>query len=107
MLLKDQLLLVADTYAEAAGIGRKRVSTIVLNRGATLDAIAEGRADVTTGTFEKAMLWFSASWPANVAWPEGVTRPDKFPQDADRVSTAGAGADLASAPALSIAEAAE
>ncbi|MER2535513.1 MAG: hypothetical protein ABTQ31_10170 [Rhizobiaceae bacterium] len=74
MQLKEQLLLVADRFAEASGIGRKRVSTIVLNGGAKLDAIAAGR-DLTTGSFERAMLWFSANWPEGLDWPAGVPRP--------------------------------
>lgn len=76
MMLKQQLLLVGDAYAAAAGLSRARVSTIVLNRGATLDAIAEGRADVTTGTFEKAMQWFADNWPAGLDWPADVARPE-------------------------------
>lgn len=74
MTLREQLLLVADRYCEAAGIGRKRVSTIVLNGGAKLDAVAAGR-DLTTGSFEKAMAWFSQNWPCGTDWPEGVKRP--------------------------------
>lgn len=75
MTLKGQLILVGDVFAAAAGISRARLSTIVLNRGATLDAIAAGRADVTTGTFEKAMSWFSANWPDGAEWPSDVPRP--------------------------------
>ena len=75
MTLKGGLLCVADAYAAASGISRSRVSTIVLNRGATLDAIASGKADVTTGTYEKAMLWFSSHWPSAAAWPHDVERP--------------------------------
>ncbi len=74
MMLREQIIVVADRYAEAAGIGRKRVSTIVLNRGSKLDDIAEG-GDLTTGTFEKAMEWFSKNWPAEVDWPADVPRP--------------------------------
>lgn len=75
MTLKGQLIVVGDAFAKGAGISRARVSTIVLNRGATLEAIAAGRADVTTGTFEKAMAWFSANWPEGAEWPAGVPRP--------------------------------
>lgn len=75
MTLKDHLLAVADAYAMARGLSRSRVSTIVLNRGATLDAIAAGTADITTGTYEKALAWFSDHWPADAAWPEAVARP--------------------------------
>lgn len=57
-------------------IGRQRVSTIVLQRGATLQRIADGEADVTTGTFERAMQWFSDHWPKGADWPADVPRPD-------------------------------
>lgn len=73
--LREQLIIVSDAYGVLRGIGRQRVSTIVLNRGSTLDAIADGRADVTTGTFEKAMRWLSANWPEGHDWPEGIDRP--------------------------------
>jgi len=74
MMLREQIVVVADRYAEAAGIGRKRVSTIVLNRGSKLDDIARG-GDLATGTFERAMRWFSTNWPQDLDWPDGVDRP--------------------------------
>lgn len=75
MTLKGCLLSVADAYAAATGLSRSRISTIVLNRGATLEAIAAGKADVTTGTYEKAMSWFSSNWPETAVWPDGIERP--------------------------------
>ncbi|WP_234839320.1 hypothetical protein [Sinorhizobium medicae] len=65
---------MADTFAQARGIGRKRVSTLVLNRGSKLDDIAAG-GDLATGTFERAMLWLSENWPEGAEWPAGVPRP--------------------------------
>jgi len=75
MTLRAQLILVSDLYGQATGKGRQRVSTIVLNRGSTLDKIADGQADLNTGTFEKAMLWFSRNWPDDAEWPSDVARP--------------------------------
>lgn len=75
MNFREQLIAVSDEYARARGIGRQRVSTIVLNRGSTLDRIADGKSDVNTGTFEKAMLWLSMNWPSGAVWPAGVPRP--------------------------------
>lgn len=69
-----QILRVSDCYCAAVGIGRKRVSTIVMNRGSKFDDIADG-ADLSTRTFERAMQWFSDNWPAAAEWPEGVPRP--------------------------------
>ncbi|TWA19800.1 hypothetical protein FB004_112165 [Sinorhizobium medicae] len=74
MNLRQQIIAVADTFAQARGIGRKRVSTLVLNRGSKLDDIAAG-GDLATGTFERAMLWLSENWPEGAEWPAGVPRP--------------------------------
>lgn len=74
MNLREQLLTVSDAYAQAIGIGRKRVSTIVLNGGGKLDRIAAG-GDLVTGSFERSMAWFSENWPDGVAWPDGIARP--------------------------------
>ncbi|MDX0788167.1 hypothetical protein GOD70_16825 [Sinorhizobium medicae] len=75
MTLREQLILVSDEFGRARGIGRQRVSTIVLNRGSTLDLLAQGRSDLNTGTFERAMIWFSENWPEGAEWPTGVPRP--------------------------------
>ncbi|MBB3315137.1 hypothetical protein FHT77_000979 [Rhizobium sp. BK181] len=69
MTLREQLITIADAYAEASGFGRKRLSTIVFNRGAKLDDIVDG-GDLATGTFERALQWFSDNWPESVAWPD-------------------------------------
>jgi hypothetical protein len=74
MTMREQIVLVADHYATLMGIGRKRVSTIVLSRGSKLDDIAQG-GDLTTQIYERAMLFFSRNWPADAEWPEGVDRP--------------------------------
>lgn len=76
MMLRDQLVRVTDCYGAALGIGRQRVSTIVLNRGPTLDGLATGKKDVNTGTFERAMRWLSSNWPDGAVWPADVARPD-------------------------------
>lgn len=74
MNMRQQILLTTDCYAQALGIGRMRVSKIVLNRGSKLDDIAQG-GDLVTGTFERAMQWLSDHWPDGVEWPEKVPRP--------------------------------
>jgi len=74
MAMTDQLLVVADAFCKARGLSRSRVSTIVFNDGKKLDLVADG-ADLQTGKFEAAMLWFSANWPAGVAWPRSISRP--------------------------------
>lgn len=75
--LRTKLLSVADTYAEARGLSRARVSTIVFNAGMALDRIASGR-DLTTGNYERAMRWFSDNWPKGAKWPAKIERPRVF-----------------------------
>jgi hypothetical protein len=74
MNLREKILLVSDIYCAANGRGRKRVSTLALSRGSKLDDIASG-ADLTTRSYEAAMLWFSNNWPDGVEWPAAVHRP--------------------------------
>lgn len=73
--LRTQLVIVSDIFGNARGIGRKRVSTIVLGQGSKLDAVATGSADVTTKTWERAMQYYSDNWPKNAVWPVSIARP--------------------------------
>ena len=72
--LRDQLIAVSDIYAAHRGLSRARVSTIVFSSGMSLDRIASGR-DLNTGSWERAMRWFSDNWPEGAAWPDEVPRP--------------------------------
>lgn len=74
MDLKSSLLALADRYCEATKLSRARVSTLIANDGKFLGRI-EGKSGFTISTFERAVQWFSDHWPADTAWPEGVTRP--------------------------------
>lgn len=74
MTLREQLIAVTDRYSELTGRSRARVSNLVLNSGHQLDSIASGK-DLNTATFERAMAWLSANWPAGEKWPDGVKRP--------------------------------
>lgn len=82
MQLTDQLLTVARTFCAARGLSMARVSTLVFNEGKKLQAIETGGADLATGRFERAMLWFSENWPANAVWPVEVIRPEPQPAQA-------------------------
>ena len=82
--LRDQLLHVATTFAEATQsrvrdgqVALGGLSTKLFNDGKTLARVASG-GDVSTANFEKAMQWFSTNWPSGEDapdWPEGIARP--------------------------------
>lgn len=75
LTLTEQLIVVADRWCRGAGRSRSRVSTLVFGDGSRLDGVAAGK-DLNTRSWEKAMAWFSANWPADLDWPEGIERPD-------------------------------
>lgn len=74
MNMRRQIVVVTDSYCSETGMSRARLSTLLFNAGARLDAIASGR-DLNTGTFERAMQWLSDNWPPGLAWPADVERP--------------------------------
>ncbi|BAP94516.1 hypothetical protein [Aurantimonas phage AmM-1] len=73
--LRRQLVVTSEAYCQGRGIALGTLSARLLNRGSRLATIRDERADLTTGSFEAAMAWFSANWPEDVAWPSGVIRP--------------------------------
>lgn len=74
MTLREQLIQVATIYAQAAGLASGSASRRVFKDGKTLPRLMAG-GDVTTGTFESAMAWFAANWPADLDWPSDIPRP--------------------------------
>lgn len=74
MTLRDQLILVFETYCRATGRSEARVSTQVLSGGKRILQIRDG-GDIGTIGFERAMQWFSDHWPADVVWPDDIQRP--------------------------------
>jgi len=78
MALTDDLLRCAESYCEARKIALPTLSTQILNDGRTFDRIAAG-GSLTVRNFERCMVWLSAHWPDDTAWPEGIERPDPIP----------------------------
>lgn len=68
MNLKDQLVLLGDTYAKATGCTITTVSTYAMNDGKRLDAL-RGGAQITTARYEAAVSWFKDHWPKGLDWP--------------------------------------
>lgn len=74
MTLRDQLIRTFKAYCTAVGRSEARVSTLLFGSGGRWTRLlADG--DVTTGRWERAMLWLSDHWPDGAEWPAGITRP--------------------------------
>lgn len=68
------LLTLADDYERAAKVSDTTLSFRVFGDSKKLFALRAG-ADITTGRFNDAMVWFASNWPEGVAWPKGIERP--------------------------------
>ena len=65
MTLRDKLIRDARAFADANGISKARLATIVVNNGKFFKNLGEG-SDCTTGVFERFQTVFndSAAWEA-------------------------------------------
>lgn len=71
---RSKLLAVADAYTKATGRSLARIGTIINDRSVLFAKLAEGKT-CTIETYDKAMQWFSDNWVSDLAWPDGVERP--------------------------------
>ena len=74
MLNTDHLTTLADVYGRALTLEEKTVSSRVFQDSKKLGAIRAG-SDITVGRYNAALEWFSANWPSDAVWPDGVPRP--------------------------------
>lgn len=100
--LANNLIALAAAYGAARKLETATVGRMCAADGRFFLRITEGKT-FTVKKYDEVVAWFSDNWPADTLWPSDIARPDsEFPQDADRVSTAGAAAsDRTAAPAFS------
>lgn len=60
--------------ANARNIGRRAV-----NDSRIFERLAEGHG-FNIRTYDRLVEWFSANWPSDVDWPDGIERPAVQPQ---------------------------
>jgi hypothetical protein len=70
----DQLIRLADVYANAVEVEPVTVSWRVFNDSKKLHALQHG-ADIQVRRAEAAIRWFSENWPPGVKWPREIPRP--------------------------------
>ncbi len=69
----QQILALADAYADAEGIQLSTVSWRVFGDTKKLQALHDG-GDLQTRRADGAMTWFRENWPTAAEWPEGIER---------------------------------
>lgn len=95
--MRDTLITNIETLVAAYG------GHIPITVGRALKAIGLGHSDVshirrvvaerlnfTINTYDLVVQAFSDSWPANVAWPDGIDRPPPATGDGQQDDTAAA-----------------
>ncbi len=82
-LLISNLIRTADRFCVASGQSKATVAKTVFGRGGHFDDLEQGRRDMATGTYEKAMQWLSDHWPLHAPWPQDVARPEPLHEAAE------------------------
>ena len=75
MTLTQKLLSVLEAYTAHCQLSVGRVSTLIFGGGQGFARVVSGEGSMTLRNYETAMDWFSANWPSDLGWPEGVERP--------------------------------
>jgi hypothetical protein len=72
---KHHILTLAARLAAHQGVTHWAISMRLAGKGDFLHRLAKPRADCRTSTYERAMQFFSKTWPADLEWPSDVPRP--------------------------------
>lgn len=73
----DALIRLGRAYARRRGLALSTVGRLAGGQGAFFDRVAAGR--VTIRRVDRAIQWFSDHWPAELAWPRDLLRPEPRP----------------------------
>jgi hypothetical protein len=72
----NSLIVLAETLAAHQGVSHWAISQRIYGRGDVFSRLMDGH-NCFHSTIERAERWFAANWPEDLAWPEGVMRPDR------------------------------
>lgn len=71
-----QFLELVKRFGEVKGLAETTVSLRLFNDTRRLRILREG-GDLGVRKAEVAVRYMSDQWPAGVAWPKGIKRPEK------------------------------
>ena len=73
----DDLIRLGRAYARCRGLALSTVGRLAGGQGSFFQRVAARR--VTIRRVDRAIQWFSDHWPAELAWPEDLPRPEPRP----------------------------
>lgn len=75
--LRANLVTLATAYGVAMKMEMATVAQRALGDWRFFQRLEDkDTASFTIRKYDAAVAWFSARWPADTAWPDGVARPD-------------------------------
>ncbi|MFN3353495.1 MAG: hypothetical protein ACK4Z5_07805 [Brevundimonas sp.] len=74
-VLRRHLETCAAKFAQATDREPSTVARLATGDWRFFERLKDG-ASFTARKYDGVMAWFSANWPADTAWPDGVPRPD-------------------------------
>lgn len=83
MATVEQIKTLARAYCAHTGLEVRTLSHRAFDDGKKLAALLEDRTDLTLSRFDKTLEWFSANWPADLAWPDEISRPPVVAESSD------------------------
>ncbi len=75
-IARSELLTLATAFSFALNVSLATLGQRCLNDNSFFTRISSG-SNFTLRTYDRVVLWFSANWPDDVAWPAEVARPDR------------------------------
>lgn len=80
-IMRENLLVVAQTYAAAKGWALTTVSKQIHGNQSFLEGFVSGRISVRIDTYHTMMDKFRAEWPPGAKWPvtRDIPAPKKLP----------------------------
>jgi hypothetical protein len=69
-LCRQNLVALAEKFAEAEGVQLSTVSKRAYGNATFFDDLREGRQSISVRKVNDALAWFRENWPKGVEWPE-------------------------------------
>ncbi|MCF7778042.1 hypothetical protein GLP59_10360 [Sulfitobacter sp. M220] len=76
IMISEQLTELAETMATHIGRSEATLSNKAAGNATLFERLRGGKG-CTIQTAQRAMVWFSENWPADLEWPADIPRPRK------------------------------
>lgn len=73
--LSHNLTALASAYTSAVNVSLATLSERAAGDWRFFQQVAAGALNYRIRSYDRAMTWFSANWPAGLEWPADVPRP--------------------------------